>query len=163
MFLLSIYYLHRSRLFGLHAYSVLYSRHVVPWKINLQIWSSSISINKMTNHMYFNWILGALHFVALSNLYDQNIFIKRIDLKIYALSFYRSQNVLGWSKFFVPDQKFIYILWQSQRFSARQKGKSLFSKISFCASIKVFEEALNAVKFLAGSKYLDKHNSFLGL
>ena len=30
-----------------------------------------------------------------------------------ALSFYRSQNVLGLSKFFVPDQKCIYILWQS--------------------------------------------------
>ena len=30
-----------------------------------------------------------------------------------ALSFYRSQNALGWSKFFVPDQKFIYVLWQS--------------------------------------------------
>ena len=27
----------------------------------------------------------------------------------YALSFYRSQNALGWSNFFVPDQKFIYI------------------------------------------------------
>ena len=39
----------------------------------------------------------------------------------YALSFYRSQNVLGRSKFFVPDQKFIYILCQSQTFCARQK------------------------------------------
>ena len=39
----------------------------------------------------------------------------------YALSFYRSQNVLGWSKFFVPDQRFIYILWKSQKFCARQK------------------------------------------
>jgi hypothetical protein len=28
---------------------------------------------------------------------------------------------LGWSKFFVPDQRFIYILWQSQKFCARQK------------------------------------------
>ena len=35
---------------------------------------------------------------------------------VFALSFYRSQNVLGWSKFFVPDQKFIYILCQSQTF-----------------------------------------------
>ena len=34
----------------------------------------------------------------------------------YALSFNRFQNVLGWSQFFVPDQKFIYILWQSQTF-----------------------------------------------
>ena len=81
--------------------------------------------------MYFNWKLGALHFVALSNLYDQNIFIKRIDLKIYALSFYRSQNVLGWSKYFVPDQKFIYILWQSQNFCARQKDDLHSVKLVF--------------------------------
>ena len=42
-------------------------------------------------------------------------------LHSHALSFYRSQNVLGWSKFFVPDQKCIYILYQSQKFCARQK------------------------------------------
>ena len=42
-----------------------------------------------------------------------------------ALSFYRSQNVLSWSKFFVPDQKFIYILWQSQTFCARFEVPSL--------------------------------------
>ena len=72
---------------------------------------------------------------------------------IYALSFYRSQNVLGWCKFFVPDQKFIYvhivaitnILCQTKRWFA-------FSKIGFCASTKVFEEALNAVKFLGWLK-----------
>ena len=38
-----------------------------------------------------------------------------------ALSFYRSQNFLDGSKFFLSDQKFIYILWQSQTFCARQK------------------------------------------
>ena len=54
-----------------------------------------------------------------------------------ALSFYRTQNVLGWSKFFVPDQKFIYILWQSQNFCARQKD-----------DLHSVKEALNAVKFL---------------
>ena len=32
-----------------------------------------------------------------------------------ALPFYRSQDVLGWSKFLVLDQKFIYIFWQSLR------------------------------------------------
>ena len=32
---------------------------------------------------------------------------ERNKVNTYALSFYRSQNVLGWSKFFVPDQKFI--------------------------------------------------------
>ena len=70
----------------------------------------------------------------------------------YALSFYRSRNVLGWSKFFVPDQKFICILWQSQAFCARKKRCFAFSKIGFCAGTKVFEEALNAVKFLGWLK-----------
>ena len=37
------------------------------------------------------------------------------------LSLYRSQNVLGWSKLFVPDQKIIHIMWQSQTFCARKK------------------------------------------
>jgi len=40
-----------------------------------------------------------------------------------------SQNVLGWSKFFVPGQKFIYILWQSQTFFARQKDD--FNSVKF--------------------------------
>ena len=48
-----------------------------------------------------------------------------------ALSFYRSQNVLSWSKFFVPDQKFIYILWQSQTFCAKQKDDLHSAKLVF--------------------------------
>ena len=62
------------------------------------------------------------------------------DRGTYALSFYRSQNVLGWSKFFVPDQKFIHILWQSQTFCARQK------------------DDLNSVKFVfvPAQKYLNR-------
>ena len=32
------------------------------------------------------------------------------------LSFYKSQNVLGWSNFFLPDQNIFYILCQSQKF-----------------------------------------------
>ena len=43
--------------------------------------------------------------------------------------------------FFVPDQKFIYILWQSQTFCARLKDDLHSVKLDF-------EEALNAVKFL---------------
>ena len=77
-----------------------------------------------------------------------------------ALSFYRSQNVLRWSKLFVPDQKFIYILWQLQKFCARQKDA--FSKIGFCASTKVFEEALNAVKFLGWLKNFGPAQNILG-
>ena len=58
-----------------------------------------------------------------------------------ALSFYRSKNVLGWSKSFVPDQKFIYILWQSQTFGARQKDD--------LHSVKLF--------FVSAQKFLKRH------
>ena len=56
--------------------------------------------------------------------------------ELNALSFYRSQNVLGWSKFFVPDQKFIYILWQSQTFCARQKDDLHSVKLVFVPAQK---------------------------
>ena len=57
-------------------------------------------------------------------------------LSFNALSFYRSQNVLGWSKFFVPVQKFIYILWQSQTFCARQKDDLHSVKVVFVLAQK---------------------------
>ena len=59
----------------------------------------------------------------------------------YALSFYRSQNVLCRSKFFVPDQKFIYIQWQSQKFCTRQKYD--------LHSVKLF--------FVPAQKFLKRH------
>ena len=34
---------------------------------------------------------------------------ERYKLMIYALSFYKSQNILAFSNFCVPDQKLIYI------------------------------------------------------
>ena len=40
---------------------------------------------------------------------DNNNFVGELTIHFYALSFYRSQNVLGWSKFFVPDKKMICI------------------------------------------------------
>ena len=43
-----------------------------------------------------------------------------IFIETIALSFYRSLNVLSWSKFFVLEQKNIWVLWQSQTFCARQ-------------------------------------------
>ena len=49
----------------------------------------------------------------------------------YALSFYRSQNVLCKFKFFVSDQKFIYVLCQSQTFCARQKDDLHSVKLVF--------------------------------
>ena len=54
----------------------------------------------------------------------------------YALSFYRSQNVLCWSKFFVSDQKFIYILCQSQTFCARPKDDLHSVKLVFVLAQK---------------------------
>ena len=69
--------------------------------------------------------------------------------------FYRSQNILGLSKFFVPDQKFIYILWQSQTFCARQKDDLHSVKL-------VFEEALNAVQFLGWHKIFGPAQNILG-
>ena len=56
-----------------------------------------------------------------------------------ALSFDRSQNVLGWSKFFVPDQRSIYILWQSQTFCARQKDDLNSVKLVFVPAQKVLK------------------------
>ena len=73
-----------------------------------------------------------------------------------ALSFYKFQNVLCWSKFFVSDQKFIYILCQSKRWFA-------FSKIGFCGVTKVFEEALNEIKFLDWLKTFGPAQNILGL
>ena len=64
-----------------------------------------------------------------------------------------SQNVLGWSKFFVPDQKSIYILWQPQKFCARQKDDLHSVKL-------VFEEA---VKFLCWLKKIGPAQNILEL
>ena len=55
----------------------------------------------------------------------------------YALSFYRSQNVLGWSKFFVSRPNFFfYILWQSHTFCARQKDYFYSVKLVFVPAQK---------------------------
>ena len=54
----------------------------------------------------------------------------------HALSFYRSQNVLYRSKFFLSDQKFIYILCQSQTFCARQKDDLHSVKLVFVPAQK---------------------------
>ena len=55
----------------------------------------------------------------------------------------------------MPDQKFIYILWQSQTFCARQKDDLHSVKL-------VFEEALNAVKFLGWHKIFGPAPNILG-
>jgi hypothetical protein len=53
----------------------------------------------------------------------------------------------------VPNQKFIYILWQSQTFCARQKDD---------LQTKVFEAALNAVKFFGWLKKFGPAQNILG-
>ena len=69
---------------------------------------------------------------------------------------------LCWSKFFVPDQKCIYILWQSQKFCARPKDDLHSVKLFFCAGTKGFEEALNAVNFLGCLKKFGLAQNILG-
>ena len=72
------------------------------------------------------------------------------------LSFYRSQNVLGLSKFFVPDQKFIYILWQSQIFCARQKDDWLSVKLVWLKQFGPAQNILGAVKGWCRRIYLQE-------
>ena len=50
----------------------------------------------------------------------------------------------------------------SQTFCDRQKQWFAFSKIGFCAGTKVFEEALNAVKFLGWLKKFGLAKNNLG-
>ena len=62
----------------------------------------------------------------------------------------------------MPNQKFIYILWQSQKFCARQKDDLYSVKLAFCAGTKVFGETLNAVKFLGWLKKFGTAQNILG-
>jgi hypothetical protein len=55
----------------------------------------------------------------------------------------------------VLDQKFIYILWQTQKFCARQKDDLHSVKL-------VFEEALNAVKCLGWHETFGPAQNILG-
>ena len=81
--------------------------------------------------LFFNF-----HTCVLNIYVQDNFQCGTYMVRTYALSFYRSQNVLGWSKFFVPDQKFIYIFWQSQTFCARQKDNLHSVKLVFVPAQK---------------------------
>ena len=63
--------------------------------------------------------------------------------------------------FFVPDQEFMYILWQSQTFCGRQKDDLHSVKLVFVPT-QVFEEALNAVIFLGWLKKIGPQQNILG-
>ena len=77
---------------------------------------------------------------------------------VYTLPFYRSQNILGWSNFFVPDQKLVYTLHavQSQTFCARPKDDFR----NYCKF--VFFVALNAIQFLVWLKKFGTAQNSLG-
>ena len=45
-----------------------------------------------------------------STKFEQFLKVGLNDNYVMPYPFYRSQNILGWSKCFVPDQKFIHIL-----------------------------------------------------
>ena len=64
--------------------------------------------------------------------------------------------------FFVSDQKFFYIL-PVTNICARRKDDLHSVKLVFVPTLKVFEEALNAVKFLGWLKNFVRHKKFLDL
>ena len=103
----------------------IYSLIYVAWKYDILVlsaWTNSKHFQLISNHLLHT------HWSCSVGTYN-------------ALSFYRSQNVLGWSKFFVPDQKIIYILWQSQTFCARQKDDLHSVKLVF-VSAQIFLKRL---------------------
>jgi hypothetical protein len=63
----------------------------------------------------------------------------------------------------VLEQKFIYLLWQSQTFCARQKDDLHSVKLVFVPAHKQgFVEALNAVNFLGWLKKFGSAQKILG-
>ena len=62
---------------------------------------------------------------------------------------------------FVPDQKCIYVLWQSQTYCDKQKEDLYLVKL-FCAGIKVFDEVRSAVKILGWLKKFGSAKNILG-
>ena len=54
----------------------------------------------------------------------------------------------------MSDQKFIYALWQSKTFCARQKDDLLSVYLVFVPAQKFLKRQLNAVKFLGTIKKL---------
>ena len=78
------------------------------------------------------------------------------------MSFYRSQNVLCRSKFFVSDQKFTYILCQSQTFCVIPKNDLYSVKLFFVLAQKFLKRHNMQSNFWNGSKHLDRHKTHFG-
>ena len=115
----------------------------------LQNFSSFEQLLFHTEEYGLNVCLNELKFCKVSQIPKSN----RCWNFLYtnALSFYRSQNVLCRSQFFVSDQKLIYILCQPQTFFAKQKDGLHLVKLFFVLT-PFFEEAQNADKFLGWLK-----------
>ena len=71
----------------------------------------------------------------------KSLIILSVPMDNNALSFYRSQNVLSWSKYFGHNQKLIYIFLPVPNILGHAKKD--FRSVNL-----VFEWALNAIKFL---------------
>ena len=113
------------------------------WKNYCCIWQHDNFLLRFTNLYLLMEILNLLKNVSKNVLCRISWHESWKHTASFALSFYRSQNVLGWSKFFMPNQKFIYILWQSQTFFARQKDdlhsvKFFFVPNKSCAFVSEF-------------------------
>ena len=141
----------------------------IPYARNISVQKSITDQNskqtiQVKTASYISHVDSYSQIISRSNIFacisDKVKFIIIFELNYWCKTnaFYGSQNVLGWSKCFVPDQKFIYILWQSQTFCTR----FAFSKIGFCTGTKVFEEALDAVKFLGWLKKFGTAQNILG-
>ena len=90
-----------------------------------------------------------------------NVLIYLFIMNTYALSFYRSQNILAWSNFFVPYQKLIYILPMSQTFFPRPKDDLRLVNSVLVPEQKKNGVALNTILFLDWHKIFGSAQNIL--
>ena len=102
-----------------------------------------------------DWTLEDLTFIQIGSGHTVNYKLEFWWIETYALSFYRSQTLLGRSQFFVQEQKLISILCQTKRWFA-------FSKFNFSADTSNFGVARNAIQFLVWHKIFGPAQNILG-
>ena len=98
----------------------------------MHTWKKGQQYNWMVIHILQN----KLWYVQKQTTFAEPRYLGESCQECYALSFYRSKNVLSWSKFFEPAQKIIYVLCQSQTFCARQKDDLHSAKLFFVPAQK---------------------------
>jgi hypothetical protein len=86
-----------------------------------------------------------------------------IKVSTYASSFYRSQNILGWSAFFGPGQKLVYILCQSQTFCVTPINDFHSGNLVFVLAQKFLKRHHIQLYFWTGPKNLDWNKTFCDL